>query len=79
MDLNEIILKRDEKQKQLTKLLENKGVVDQEYGEVSLQIARLEVRKKELGIARQKAASLIAIVKVEIQSLTDNYFNTTAQ
>jgi hypothetical protein len=54
-------------------------VVDQEYGEVSLQIARLEVRKKELGIARQKAASLIAIVKVEIQSLTDNYFNTKAQ
>ena len=79
MDLEQISQKKDEKQKQLQKLLENKATVDEEYGKVSLEIARLEVRKRELGIARAKAASIIAIVKVEIQSLTDNFFNKKAQ
>ena len=79
MDLEQITQKKDEKQKQLQKLLENKAAVDEEYGRVSLEIARLEVRKRELGIARAKAASIIAIVKVEIQSLTDNFFNKKAQ
>jgi hypothetical protein len=79
MDLEQISQKKDEKQKQLQKLLENKAAVDEEYGKVSLEIARLEVRKRELGIARTKAASIIAIVKVEIQSLTDNFFNKKAQ
>ena len=79
MDLNDIILKRDEKQKQLTVLLKNKATIDEEYGEIQLQIARLEVRKNELRNARTKAAGLIAIVRIEIESLKDSYFNTKAQ
>ena len=79
MELEKIIQLRDEKQKQLTALLKNKGAVDEEYGEVSLAIAKLEVRKGELRNAKTKAGSLIQILRVEIDNLKDAYFNAKAQ
>lgn len=79
MHLEQIIQQRDQKQKQLSVLLQNKATVDEEYGKVSLEMARLEVRKKELGIARGKANGLIQVLKVEIESLKDAYFNAKNQ
>ena len=69
VDVNEIIQKRDLKEKELVKTLEQKGVVDEEYGQVSIEIAKLEVKKKELSIARDKARSIINVLRVELENL----------
>lgn len=79
MDLEQIIQLRDEKQKQLTVLLQNKSKVDEKYGQVALEIARLEVTKRELNNSRQKANALIQVLKVEIDSLKNAYFNEKQQ
>jgi len=67
---------RDEKDKQLVFLLQQKSVIDQEYAEVSLQIARLDLRKKELSAARVKVGALLSVARIESSNLKDRFFTS---
>lgn len=79
MDLEQIIQERDKKQKELTALLTSKAVIDEQYGNLALELAKLEVKKKEMMIAKQKVGALIQVLRIEIENLKDGYWNAKNQ
>lgn len=79
MTLEEIIQLRDVKQKELSELIKAIAVVSCSYGELDIEIAKLDLKKKELRQALIKSKSKKACLEIEIEQLKNAYFNAKAQ
>ena len=75
MKLDEIIALRDQKQTELTELTASQAIVAEEYGNLGIAIARLDLQRKEIGQGLIKSRSRIKILGLEIEQLKNAYFN----
>ncbi len=66
---------RVEKQKELAALVQSNQVVVQEYGDLSIEIAKLEVRKQEVKQVLTKSRARIKILTLEIDNLRSNFWS----
>ena len=65
---------RVEKQKELATLVQSNQVVVQEYGDLSIEIAKLEVRKQEVKQVLTKSRARIRILTLEIDNLKSQFW-----
>ena len=66
---------RVEKQKELAALVQSNQIVVQEYGDLSIEVAKLEVRKQEVKQVLTKSRARIKILTLEIDNLKSQFWS----
>lgn len=63
------------KQKELTELVQSQSIVMQEYGDISIEIAKLELKRQEVRQVLIKSRARIKILTIEIDGLKSKFFS----
>jgi len=66
---------RVEKQKELAELVQTQSIVMQEYGDISIEIAKLELKRQEVRQILIKSRARIKILTIEIDGLKSKFFS----
>lgn len=66
---------RVEKQKELAELIQSQSVVMQEYGDISIDIAKSELKRQEIRQVLIKSRARIKILTLEIDTLRSQFFS----
>lgn len=78
MTLEQIIQERDLKQKELAELIASQAIVAERKGELEIEIAKLDLTRKELSQGLIKSRARIKVLGLEVEQLKNQYFSQRA-